>query len=73
VLAEEALKWEFNRQTCHPGLLHNLLRFSENIFLCQAFQREQLKPVFIVCYEFDNFMKLVLIADWDGIPTSSCE
>jgi hypothetical protein len=42
---EEALKWEFNRQTCHPGLLHNLLLFSENIFFCQAFQREQLKPV----------------------------
>jgi hypothetical protein len=38
VLGEEALKWEFNRQTCHPGLLHNLVLFYENIFFPKLFK-----------------------------------
>jgi hypothetical protein len=68
VLGVAALKLEFERQTCHPGLLHNLLLFSENFFFVRAAETS-----FIVCYEFDSFMKLLLIAHWDGIPTSSCE
>jgi hypothetical protein len=42
-------------------------------FFLPSFSKRAAETSFIVCYEFDSFMKLVLIAHWDGIPTSSCE